>query len=90
MDINPAHMQFSFDVLLSDGKLSSFTVGEPGAHGAGVQGIQGIGVSAPIAAAVAAATDGFAMLLHRPKGLMFTIGAWSIIFAENWFPDFIK
>jgi len=50
------------------------TVGEPTIHGAGVTGMQGIGVSTPIAADVAEATAGLARLVHIPKGMMFTIG----------------
>ena len=42
------------DELFSAGILPINTVGEPGAHGAAVTGIQGIGVSTPSAAAVAA------------------------------------
>ena len=49
-------------------------------------GMQGIGVSTPIAAAVAEATVGFAMDLHIPKGLMLSIGAKSIMFAIGMFP----
>ena len=44
-----------------------------------VEGMQGWGVSTPIAAAVAAATCGFARLEHIPQGLMFAIGAASVI-----------
>jgi hypothetical protein len=51
------------------------TVGAPGAHGAGVTGMQGIGVNTPRAAVVAAATVGFAMEEQVPKGEMFTMGA---------------
>jgi len=46
----------------------------PGTHGAGVLGIQGMGVSTPRAAAVAAATVGFASDVHTPKGMMLTMG----------------
>ena len=56
------------------GWLPIKTVGEPGVQGATVIGIQGIGVSVPIAAAVAAITVGFAVDLHMPKGMMFVIG----------------
>lgn len=56
-------------------------VGEPGIHGAAMAGTQGIGVSTPIAAAVAAATVGLARELHMPKGSMFTMGLLSITFA---------
>jgi hypothetical protein len=45
--------------------------------------MQGIGVRTPIAAAVAAATVGFAGELHIPKGKIFTIGLLSIIFASG-------
>jgi hypothetical protein len=57
------------------------TVGEPGIHGAVVTGIQGIGVSTPIAAAVAAATVGFEGDWHMPKGIIFTKGLLSMILA---------
>jgi len=48
-----------------------------------VTGMHGIGVSAPIAAAVAAATVGFAIELHVPNGITFTIGAPSMMFAAG-------
>lgn len=57
------------------------TVGEPGTHGADVTGTQGIGVSAPKAAAVAAATVGLAIELHIPNGRILTSGLLSIILA---------
>ena len=46
----------------------------PGIQGAEVTGIQGIGVSTPSAAAVAAMTIGFVGELHIAKGMMFFIG----------------
>jgi hypothetical protein len=51
------------------------TVGEPGAHGAGVTGMQGMGVRTPMAAAVAAATVGLAMDVHIANGGILTTGA---------------
>ncbi len=57
------------------------TVGEPGTQGAAVTGIQGIGVSTPSAAAVAAITVGLAIEVHMPKGKIFTIGLLSMILA---------
>lgn len=57
------------------------TVGEPGAQGAAVTGMQGIGVNTPRAAAVAAATMGFAGELHMPKGKTLTMGLLSIMLA---------
>ena len=67
-------MHINWDVLSSVGKLPSKTVGAPGTQGAGVFGMHGIGVSTPSAAAVAAATTGFAGDMHMPKGIILTIG----------------
>jgi hypothetical protein len=63
--------------------LAIITVGEPGAQGATVTGTQGIGVSTPKAAAVAAATVGFAIEVHIANGGIFTMGLLSIIFAAG-------
>jgi hypothetical protein len=60
------------------------TVGAPGAHGAGMFGTQGMGVSTPEADAVADATLGFAMLMQLPNGMMFTMGLLSMMFAAGW------
>src|SRR6516225_8776344 len=59
----------------------SMKVGVPGAQGPGKTGTQGMGVSTPSAAAVAAATVGLAGLLHMPNGGMFTIGMLSMMLA---------
>ena len=88
--IDPAQLHMSLQVLFNEGWLLSMTVGEPTIHGAGVTGMQGIGVSTPIAADVAEATAGLARLVHIPKGMMFTIGLWSIIFAAGWLPDITR
>jgi hypothetical protein len=45
--------------------------------------MQGIGVSTPIAAAVAAATVGLEGDWHIPKGMMLVIGMWSMILASG-------
>jgi hypothetical protein len=74
-------MQFKVDVSFRAGALARITVGEPGAHGAGVIGTQGMGVSTPSAAVVAAATAGLAGQVHMPKGGMLTIGTWSRMLA---------
>lgn len=79
--ITPPHAQVSFEEFCRAGIDPISTVGEPGAHGAGVTGMHGIGVSAPRAAAVAAATIGLAIELHCPKGMMLTIGAQSMMLA---------
>ena len=79
--IIPPHWHMHIEELFSAGSPPISTVGEPGTHGEAVAGIQGIGVSTPIAAAVAAATVGLARELHIPKGNMFTMGLLSMIFA---------
>jgi len=76
-------MHISFDELFKVGILPSKTVGEPGTQGAIVIGIQGIGTSAPMAAAEAAATIGFAIDWHIPNGKMFSIGLLSIMLASG-------
>jgi len=72
--IMPAHMHISVHVLSSVGLLAKSTVGAPGTQGAVVTGMQGIGVSTPMAAAVAAATVGFAGDMHMPNDMTFTMG----------------
>ena len=72
--ITPAHMHMFIEVLSSVGMLPSNTVGAPGTHGEVVAGMQGIGVRTPMAAAVAAATIGFAGDMHMPNGMIFTRG----------------
>jgi len=57
--------------------------GAIGIHGAGTTGTQGIGVSAPSAAAVAAATVGLASDWHMPNGAMFAPGATSVMVATG-------
>jgi hypothetical protein len=74
-------MHISLELLLRAGILAMRTVGDPGAHGAIVTGMQGIGVNTPRAADVAAATVGFASEEHIPKGIMFVNGMWSMILA---------
>jgi hypothetical protein len=73
----------SVDVSSSAGMLASNTVAAPGAQGAVVAGMQGIGVRTPRAAAVAAATVGFEGLVHMPNGMMLTIGLLSMMFAAG-------
>ncbi len=81
IEITPPQLHMSLEELLSAGKLAIRTVGEPGAHGAAIAGIQGIGVSTPKAAAVADATVGLAMDVHIANGGIFAIGLLSIIVA---------
>jgi hypothetical protein len=61
------------DVSLREMMLLIKIVGEPGTQGVVVAGIQGIGVSTPIAAEVAEATVGLAKEEQRPKGKIFAM-----------------
>jgi hypothetical protein len=79
--MTPPKLHMHFDELFNAGMLATSTVGDPGAHGAAVTGVQGIGVSAPKAAAVAEATAGLAMDWHIPKGAIFTNGLLSMMLA---------
>ena len=72
--MTPAQVHINCDTLSKVGKFAKSTVGAPGTHGDIVIGMQGIGVSTPNAAAVAAATIGLAGDWHIPKGMMFSIG----------------
>src|ERR1041385_3078000 len=81
--ITPAQVHINCDALSSAGALPSSTVTAPGTHGAGVFGMHGMGVRTPRAAAVAAATIGFAIDMHMPNGIMLTIGTWSMMLASG-------
>lgn len=76
-------MQLRIEALFKAGIPPIRTVGEPGAHGETVTGIQDCGVKTPIAAAVAAATAGFAIDVHMANGMMLTLGLLSIILAAG-------
>lgn len=81
--ITPPQLHINFELFCNAGWPPTSTVGEPGAHGAAVTGTQGIGVSTPSAAAVAAATCGLAGQLHIPNGMTLTIGALSMMDAAG-------
>lgn len=81
MEMTPPKEQMHFEFISSAGMFPTKTVGVPGTQGAAVAGTQGMGVRTPSAAAVAAATVGFAMLVHMPKGAMFTKGLLSMMLA---------
>jgi hypothetical protein len=81
ISITPPHVHNSLELLFSAGMPAIRTVGDPGIHGAVVTGMQGMGVSTPIAAAVAAATVGFAGDAHIAKDMIFTNGLLSMILA---------
>ena len=81
ISITPAQLHITLELLLRAGWPATITVGEPGAHGAAMTGMQGMGVKTPKAAAVADATDGFAIEVHIAKGMIFSIGTLSIMLA---------
>jgi hypothetical protein len=78
------------DDSFNAGRFPTSVVGDPGVQGAVVTGIHGMGVSTPMAAVVAAATVGLAMLLHIPKGMIFTMGAKSMMLAAGKFPTITR
>jgi len=87
--MTPPNAHVAWDALLSAGAFRTRVVGSPGAHGEMLDGMQGIGVRTPRAAAVAPATCGFAMLLHMPNGLMFAMGLLSMMFAGHCAAGFV-
>jgi hypothetical protein len=83
MVITPPHIQLRVQTLVKAGILPIITVAEPGVQGATVLGMQGCGVNTPNAAAVAAATCGFAGEMHMTKGMTLTIGLLSMMLAAG-------
>ena len=81
--MTPPKEHISLELLLRAGILAINTVGAPGAQGATVTGVQGMGVKTPRAAAVADATAGLDMEVHMPKGRIFTKGLLSMILAAG-------
>ena len=82
--MEPAHVHMHLDELFKAGILRKVTVGEPGVQGV-VTGTHGVGVSTPLAAAVADAVVGLAKDEHTPNGGMLVIGAKSMILAAGFF-----
>ena len=82
IDMTPPYMHMSLQELLSAGLPPMSTVGDPGVQGAVHTGMHGMGVSVPMAAAVAAATVGLVMDLHMPNGMILTIGILSMMEAS--------
>jgi|SRR5471030_56802 len=81
--MTPAHEHISLLLWFKAGRLPINTVGAPATHGPAGIGMQGIGVSTPSAAAVAAITIGFDGLAHRPNGGTLTMGAKSMMVAAG-------
>lgn len=80
-------MHIHLALLISAGMFITFTC-PGGAQGAVIAGTQGIGVSTPIAAAVAEATVGLLIDWHMPNGMILVIGIISVILAISIFPHF--
>jgi hypothetical protein len=74
IEINPPQLHRQVQLLCSAGLSFIRTLAAPGVHGVTVTGMQGCGVSTPLAAAVAEATWGFVGVVHMPNGVMFVIG----------------
>jgi hypothetical protein len=83
IEMFPVHAQEHLESLLSAATPSTVVNDAPGDHGPVITGMQGIGVSTPIAAAVAAATSGFACVWHMPNGATFTMGMMSFTVATG-------
>ncbi|BAY54565.1 response regulator receiver sensor signal transduction histidine kinase [Leptolyngbya boryana NIES-2135] len=79
----PPNAQLQIAVFGRAGILPIFTLIAPGDQGLTIAGIQGMGVRTPKAAAVAAATAGFAIELHMANGKIFAIGILSKIVAAS-------
>jgi hypothetical protein len=79
----PHHMHWRVEDGCNAGAPPACIFGEPPFHGKVVTGMQGMGVSTPKAAAVAAATCGLAGDAQTPKGEMLTSGAMSYTFAAR-------
>ena len=77
--MTPPYRHISLLVLLSAGRFSINTLGEPGAHGKATAGTHGAGVKTPSAAAVAEATAGLDGVPHMPN----VMNSLSIIVAAN-------
>jgi len=82
-EMDPPYAQVQVDPATSTGIPPTTVCGAIGSHGAGTAGTHGIGVSTPSAAAVAAATIGFASDWHMPNGAMLAPGATSVMTATG-------
>jgi hypothetical protein len=78
----PPQQHWQVEMLSRAGMPPMRQVAAPGFHGV-VTGMQGMGVSTPKAAAVAAATVGLASEMHIPNGGIFVMGAKSMIVAAG-------
>lgn len=87
IEMMPSQVQLHFETSSSAGMLAIITVDAPGAHGAGIAGTHGMGVSTPAAAVVAVAVAGKVGALQAPNGMIFNMGLWSMMLAAGWLPQ---
>ena len=80
--ITPAQVQMHFASDVSAGFFERSVPVLGGTHGAAVAGMHGEGAPS------FAITVGFVGAVHMPKGMMFTMGTWSMIVAAG-FPSTI-
>ena len=85
--MSPPHVHRLVLMLSNAGIPPTNTVGAPTFQGDTTTGMQGMGVSTPMAALVAAATEGLLGVVHIPNGMMFFIGMKSMILAAGCVPD---
>ncbi len=90
MKMTPPQAHWHVCVLSRAGMLPISVLAAPALHGPVVIGMQGWGVSTPIAADVAAATCGLASDMHMPNGMMFVIGTKSMIVAAGTTLAFVR
>ena len=83
--ICPPQAQVHLDSIDAAGMPITVTLAAGGAQGAGTTGMQGIGVSTPIAADVAAETCGFDIDVHIAKGMMLVIGTIMFVVRTGMF-----
>jgi hypothetical protein len=82
-EMTPPKAHWQVEPATRTGTPPASVCGAIGIHGAGTAGTHGIGVSTPSAAAVAAATVGFASDWHIPNGAMLAPGAMSVMTASG-------
>jgi hypothetical protein len=81
--MSPPHRQLQLHESSRAGFPSRMTEGDPGDHEDTMLGTQGMGVRTPSAAAGAAATVGFARLVHMPNDAMLSMGSKSMTLAAG-------
>ena len=85
-EIVPPHVHWHVSEFSRAAYWPIFTFDEPGDHGLVVTGVQGCGVSTPMAAEVAAATCGLDSDMHMPNVGMLTIGLKSMTVPTSMSP----